>query len=75
MENRAGWRWEYSRSQRKHFVRDGNFYDNKELVEIRTCTPWRTIPKPSDGHDLYIRGKFIAHGKTVKKLKERASNV
>ena len=64
--------WEYTRSWRTHYIdEDGTFYKGKfHLWDILNCTPYGFINQyDSQGHDLYHKGKFVKHGKTVKELK------
>lgn len=64
--------WEYSRSWRKHWIdEDGTIYKGKfYLWDILNCTPYGFVNQyDGQGYDLYHKGKFIKHGKTVKELK------
>lgn len=64
--------WDYSRNQRRHTLNpDGETYGDDYfcLFEIRSCTAYRFVTKPSDGYELYHKGVMIRHGKTVKELK------
>ena len=64
--------WQYSRSQRKHYVDNGDFYKERHLYEIVDLTPYRfTHQLNKEGYDLYHKGKKIGHGQTVKELKAR----
>lgn len=67
--------WDYSRNQRKHVCDPrGDLFgaDFSYLFEIRSCTKDKFRTLPSDGYNLYHKGKMIQHGKTVKELKLRA---
>lgn len=69
--------WEYSRSQRRHttFI----LLNNKEVeLWITPFAPYNTSQENIRGYVLFqvsnhaCRYEFIAHAKTVKKLKEKA---
>lgn len=66
--------WRYSRSQHRHWVEDGEYYGKNyvRLFEIKDCRQPYSIHKPSDGYDLFYKGKKIGHAKTVKELKGKA---
>jgi hypothetical protein len=67
--------WEYTRTHRKHYVYDGNYYGDgfHNLFEIRDCTPYGFVRQcRKDGYELLYKGKKIAHGKSVKVLKDVA---
>ncbi len=68
--------WEYTRTARKHYIFDGDFYGNGKrfhqhyyLWEICSTCGLYVSPPGRDGYDLYYKGKKIKHGKTVKELK------
>lgn len=64
--------WEFSRTYRRHIIRDGNCYGkgcHVYLWEICSAAPCGFI-QAKYGYDLYYKGKLVKHEKTVKKLKE-----
>lgn len=65
--------WEYSRSWRAHYIDDGVYYSNsdtkhRQLWTIASSAPYGCYQNKY-GYDLYHKGKFVKHGKTVKELK------
>jgi len=66
--------WRYSRNQHRHWVEDGQYYGKRfaRLYVIMDCRPFRGIHKPEHGYDLFWKGRFKAHAKTVKELKQKA---
>lgn len=72
----GGIEWEYSRTWRRHYIHDGEYYRYKKerltyLWEIVSSAPYGYI-QDKHGYDLYHKGKFIQHGETVKELKQVA---
>lgn len=64
--------WEYSRTYRRHIIRDDNCYGDGchcYLWEICSSAPYGQY-QSKYGYDLYYKGKLIKHGKTVKELKQ-----
>ena len=64
--------WEYSRNQHRHWIDNGKMYGNEhyQLWVIKDCRTYGSYHKRADGYDLFFKGKKIAHGITVKELKE-----
>ena len=65
--------WEYTRTWRTHYINDGEVYASGKhwrLWEISSSAPYGCI-QLQYGYDLYHKGKFITHGKTVKELKQK----
>ena len=65
--------WSYTRNWRTHYIDDGKVYlKGREkpwrLWEISSSAQYGFIQGKS-GYDLYHKGKFLKHGKTVKELK------
>ena len=70
--------WEYTRTWRTHYVDDGEIYKKGwqkhwRLWEISSSAPYGGI-QGKHGYDLYHKGKFVKHGKTVKELKKLAES-
>ena len=64
--------WQYSRTWRKHWIDvDGEIYKGAfHLWDILNCTPYGMVNQYNNqGYELYCKGKFIKHSKTVKELK------
>lgn len=55
--------WIYSRTHRRHSIPEMEY-------EIYVCAEFGFTHHKKDGYDLHHKGKKIAHGKTVKELKE-----
>lgn len=63
--------WEYSRTWRKHYIDDGTIYTSGKhcyLWEICSAAAYGFV-QGDNGYDLYHKGRFGKHGKTVKELK------
>ena len=63
--------WEYTRTWRRHYIDDGEMYSTEihhYLWDISSSAPYGFIQE-KHGYDLYHKGKFVQHGKTVKELK------
>lgn len=72
--------WQYSRTNRKHWISDGELYwigdRGFHLFEIYDCTPYGYIRQcHKDGYKLLHKGVKIAHESTVKKLKQIVSEM
>lgn len=68
--------WRYSRSQQRHWVEDGEYYGRSyaRLYVIVACRQFLRDHQPKDGYDLFCKGRFKAHGMTVKELKQKAQD-
>ena len=65
--------WGYTRTWRTHYIDDGKIYpkgheNHWRLWEI-TSSARDGFVQGKSGYDLYHKGKFVKHGKTVKELK------
>lgn len=65
--------WEYTRSQRTHYINDGEYYGYRgerhwRLWEICSSAPYGGR-QGKHGYDLYHASNLVTHGKTVKELK------
>ena len=68
--------WKYTRTWRRHYVDDGEMYGtgiHHWLWDISSRTSFGFVPR-KEGYDLWHKGKFLRHGKTVKELKLYAEN-
>ena len=70
--NKLKWPWDYSRNRKMHWIDDGDFYKEHYLFEIKDCRPMGYVHKPFHGYDLYHKGKYIRHARTVIELKQLA---
>ena len=75
-------RWQYSRSQLRHWVTDGELYrdgkphpDGYELFEIRTNRKEYAYRKPTDQFRLIHKGKIVDMHRMVKVLKATADSI
>lgn len=73
--------WEYSRNQKCHSLDDGERYRKEDtpddIIPYLWCI-YRCVDKygyNAEGYDLWHRGQFAGHGKTVKDLKEFVKKV
>ena len=66
--------WDYTRTWRTHYIYDGEYYSDGphgHLWDICSSAPYGEI-QGKHGYDLYHKGQFVQHGKTVKELKSIA---
>ena len=63
--------WQFSSGWRIHWIDDGTIYKDKyHLWDIINYTPYGMVNQYyKQGYDLYHKGNFVQHGKTVKVLK------
>lgn len=74
--------WRYSRNQMRHWVSDGELYENGkmhpsgyELFEIRTSRETSRIRSPHDIFRLFFKGRFADSHRVVGVLKASAETL